>query len=505
MVRRTTAVEAEGGPLAVFARELRELRAARGSLALGIDEISSAEGIPRSTLYAALKGTRLPSREVVAALVRSWGGDEAAWIARRSVLEDAVAKSVSRRPSQSLRDGSVWTTVQTSRTVLVVVRNSISLARALDVVSLLGKDVRVQVLFTVEEGSAFASDLPTMLREQGVVEVPWHEATRRRFDLVLATEIHSRLASLMGPAVLVVRRLTEFRPPNGVGAAADRGTAGSGLGWSASPQFEHLSGVIGVADDTEVDRVRAMAPALSADPVVVGDPMLDRLVTSWPCREHYRAVLGVEEEHCLVVVTSTWGPSSLFGQYPRVPEALLEQLPENGFRVALVLHPNVWVHHGSWQITGWLRTALDHGLLLIPPLGGEQAALVAADVVIGDHGALTAYAAALDHPVLAIDDEEPVQAATRDGASADAVKRHLFDPGGDLSAQVMHARRHCAPRNSVGELAVKAAEHTQVLREVLYTALELAQPVAPPELAPVDNPVPVCRSAARPPKRLPCM
>ncbi|MFC7740294.1 hypothetical protein ACFQXA_03960 [Nocardiopsis composta] len=37
---------------------------------------------------------------------------------------------------------------------------------------------------------------------------------------------------------------------------------------------------------------------------------------------------------------------------------------------------------------------------LIPPEQGWQAALVAADAVIGDHGSVTYYAAALGRPVL---------------------------------------------------------------------------------------------------------
>jgi predicted DNA-binding transcriptional regulator AlpA len=61
-----------------FARKLRKLHdsgLARTDVKfaeLEIDRIASREGIGRSTIYAALSGTRLPSRRTLRALVLAW-------------------------------------------------------------------------------------------------------------------------------------------------------------------------------------------------------------------------------------------------------------------------------------------------------------------------------------------------------------------------------------------------------------------------------------------------
>lgn len=56
--------------------------------------------------------------------------------------------------------------------------------------------------------------------------------------------------------------------------------------------------------------------------------------------------------------------------------------------------------HGRWQVKYWLARAERAGLLLIEPEEGWRAALVAADVVIGDHGSVTTYGAAAGAAIL---------------------------------------------------------------------------------------------------------
>jgi CRP/FNR family transcriptional regulator, cyclic AMP receptor protein len=87
MPRLSEPLDPEASPVAQFAWKLRSLRDQMGTSAPSVDEISSREDIPRSTLYAALSGHRLPRREVVAAIARQWGGDESDWLARRSEVE----------------------------------------------------------------------------------------------------------------------------------------------------------------------------------------------------------------------------------------------------------------------------------------------------------------------------------------------------------------------------------------------------------------------------------
>ena len=64
------------------------------------------------------------------------------------------------------------------------------------------------------------------------------------------------------------------------------------------------------------------------------------------------------------------------------------------------LHPNIWALHGRRQVLAWLADHMAAGLGVVPPQEGWRAALVGADVVIGDHGSVTRYGAALGVPVL---------------------------------------------------------------------------------------------------------
>lgn len=87
MTRLPKRADPAEGPVAKFAWELRSLQNRMGPDAPSVEDISRREGLPRSTLYAALRGDRLPRREVVAALARSWGADASEWLDRRSAVE----------------------------------------------------------------------------------------------------------------------------------------------------------------------------------------------------------------------------------------------------------------------------------------------------------------------------------------------------------------------------------------------------------------------------------
>lgn len=65
-----------------------------------------------------------------------------------------------------------------------------------------------------------------------------------------------------------------------------------------------------------------------------------------------------------------------------------------------IAHPNTRQGHGAWQVRTWLADCPRAGLVLVPPLEGRRAALIAADSVIGDNGATTCYGAVLGRPTL---------------------------------------------------------------------------------------------------------
>ncbi len=97
MPRRPTPLSPDGGPHARFALALRALRDSAGFDAPTIDNIAAKAGIPRSTLFAAMRGTRIPTVPVLAALVRAWNGNEKEWLKLRSQTEQELEQLRRRR------------------------------------------------------------------------------------------------------------------------------------------------------------------------------------------------------------------------------------------------------------------------------------------------------------------------------------------------------------------------------------------------------------------------
>jgi hypothetical protein len=231
--------------------------------------------------------------------------------------------------------------------------------------------------------------------------------------------------------------------------------------------------------------------------VVAGDPCHDRLLASLPLRGAYRRALGVRDDQKLILVTSTWGAGSLLGQAPEFLSALLAELPASQYRVAASLHPNVWYWHGRWQVKAWHADCVRAGLTLLPAEEGWRAALVAADLVIGDHGSVTFYAASLGVPVLLAafpHDEVP-------SGSQVAVMGRIapkLRSGQSLLQQVEYAvssyrpERYRSLRSQVSGVPGRAR---QIIREVLYSQLGLAEPPG----TPVTDPVPLVRTESATP------
>src|SRR5260370_1371299 len=145
----------------------------------------------------------------------------------------------------------------------------------------------------------------------------------------------------------------------------------------------------------------ARSPASGAVPVGGGAAAGGnaRLAASLPPRDMYRRALGVPGRK-LVAVTSTWGPGSLLQRHRDLLPRLIHDLPRERYRVAAIVHPNVWHWHGPRQLIAWYADCVRRGLILVPPQDGWRGVLAASDVVIGDHGAVTCYAAAAGVPVL---------------------------------------------------------------------------------------------------------
>ncbi|MGW6026952.1 hypothetical protein [Streptomyces sp. NPDC055099] len=104
MPRRATPLSADDGPQARFALALRELRDDAGFGAKTIHAIAAENNMPRSTLHAALRGERIPTVPVLAALVRAWGGDEAQWMRKRTLVEDELERQRLREQAEVRRE-----------------------------------------------------------------------------------------------------------------------------------------------------------------------------------------------------------------------------------------------------------------------------------------------------------------------------------------------------------------------------------------------------------------
>jgi hypothetical protein len=364
-----------------------------------------------------------------------------------------------------------------------MVHTVVSCHRLLDVVDLVESDPRVQVVFTVVP-DAFNQGVARLLERLDALVVPWQQAVRCRFDLALAAA-YGGLAEVHAPIVVM---------PHGAGRGRAMGVEGGvptvyGLD---APRLTRdgrvLPAAVVVAHELELEVLGRQCPEALPAAVVAGDPCYDRLVASLPYRRRYRAALGLAPAERLVVVSSTWSRNGLFGHAPDLLPELMAQLSAGGYRVAALIHPAVWSAHGHRQVRAWVRDCREAGLLLPDPEQDWRALAVAADLVVGDQGSVTAYAAAIGRPLLRLG---PVAgAAPAEGTAQDLVAAlaDRLDPERPLLGQVRAARpvdRHAV----AGALTSRPGRSGRVLRGVMYRLLGLAEPGRHRRFAPVPEPL----------------
>ena len=169
------------------------------------------------------------------------------------------------------------------------------------------------------------------------------------------------------------------------------------------------------------------------------------------------------------------------GSWPTLFREVLACLPADDFRVAGLIHPNVWHGHGPWQVHTWLADCVRAGLVLPPPAEGWQATLLATDLIIGDFGATSCYGAACDIPVLMAafspDDVAPGSVGAELGRHAPRLNRHE-----SLRTQIDHALANYRPgtHDPVRDLITSCpGEAATRLRGLFYRHLRLPEPAAP--------------------------
>jgi hypothetical protein len=316
--------------------------------------------------------------------------------------------------------GAHRVTVPGARKVLVIVPSVVAGTRLLDLLPLLDSDFRVQVYFTLPEPCGSTT---RFLDAVGGLVVPWEMALQHEFDLVLAAS-RRFIDRAPGPVLVLPHGASALKSRQRVRTAGQAAQPVHGLDRQMLVRDGRVSAAaIVLSHDHELDRLAESCPEALPAAVVAGDICLDRMRASLPFREHYRRALGVRPDETLVTISSTWTAESTFYQRPE----LYRELPR-GARVAAVLHPNIWAAHSAWQVRSWLA---DCDVMIIPPERGWRATMIASDVVVGDFGSTTQYAAAVGARVLLATCPE-----VRDGSLAHALRQAVPMFSGDVEEAV---------------------------------------------------------------------
>ncbi|MGP4014673.1 hypothetical protein [Saccharopolyspora sp. 5N708] len=396
-----------------------------------------------------------------------------------------------------------WNTVAPERTVLVVAHNVTTITRLFDVLPIFESDFRVQVVVSWSGSDPFRHGVSELLNRSGMIVIPWDQAKHTKFDLVISASHHGALTDLSSPLVILSHGIgyTKYSPGNRKPETGNRKPetgnrkpeTGNRQTFGLSPQWVLYDGrpfasALVLSHDEQLDRLAAAAPEALPVARVVGDPCYDRIVASAEQRDRYRDALGTGDR-TLVMVSSTWWSSSLLGTWPGLIRRLLAELPIDSFQVVAALHPNTWHGHGPGQIRSWLANCLRSGLTLLPELDGWRSGLVAADVVIGDHGSVTGYGAAIGVPtLLAAFPDDDVAPGSPIAALGEAAPR--LDPAVPLRRQIEAAIRRHAPSASaaVAQLVTSAAgEALHRLRALCYELMRLPEPADELPVAPVPS------------------
>jgi len=140
----------------------------------------------------------------------------------------------------------------------------------------------------------------------------------------------------------------------------------------------------------------------------------------------------------------------------------------------MLLHPAVWSAHGGRQGRAWLRDCLEEGLVLLDPTDDWRPLVVAADYVIGDHGSVTAYAAAIGRTVVRLADRSESIAP---GTAQDLVisSANPLDPDLPVAPQLTGAR--AIDRRAVtAALSSRPGRADVLIRRTMYQLMGLTEP-----------------------------
>lgn len=393
----------------------------------------------------------------------------------------SVLSKIEESTGAGLRE---WRTVMAERRVLAVTPAVPYAKRLLDVLELIGGDLRVQTATTVPP-HPFGDDVAKFLDDSGSLVLPWRHARRTRFDLALAAGARG-VARLRSPLVTMphgANYLKMIKDPVHPGVAGQRRT-------DLLPDGRPLPAAIVVPHKQDLDELSRSCPEAMDVARVVGDPVHDRIVLSLPQRARFRRALGLRKGQKLVVVCSTWGTWSNFNRLESLMPRVVSELPREKYRIAALLHPNVWNGHGPWQVKSWLRPWSRRGVALVPPAADWRSVLVAADAVIGDFGSVTLYATLTGRPILLSGRCTPELNPASPAAQLARVAP-LVSHACSLSEQLDYAHAEYQPVEHAAIAARITSEPGRFahnMRALLYEQLDLSQPAHPASTMPLPVP-----------------
>jgi hypothetical protein len=322
------------------------------------------------------------------------------------------------------------------RLVLVVAESLDSLELLNDAVTLVGSDPRITVSATVSphlaQGAASA--------DLGWPILPWPQATQQQVGLVLTTDEAQKVAAqFAAPVVVLSSQPVPMEPPR-----------------VRARVHQHVG-----------------APQADTSGEVVVDPRWERMLAATGRRDRYRDALRAGERRLIVV--STHPERSDFIRQQETVQELLGILPLDHYTVAVSPDPALWwsprgaCATGEGDVSLLMDDLVEAGVGLIPPQG-RRAAMIAADVILGEP-ASTRYAAALGTPAFALAPSPP---------------RYTSAPSWDLVEAIA-----TAPLPSRGELPAPQTSGAQRLRRLFYRCIDLPEPEKEAYYTPLPD-VPAC-------------
>jgi hypothetical protein len=399
-------------------------------------------------------------------------------------MSDALWRQVPVGP-----DAARWTTRSAERNIIVVIHSLIYAQRLFDVIDLLEGDLRLQVVFC-RAPHALGDNVDEFFQRRGIRPLSWEQSTYQRFDLALAAG-YRRVDELHAPLVVFphgANHIKLARVRTYGGAAATRHVGGLGSQYLIRDGMVVPTRIV-LAHDDELTQLAHQCPEALPVAAVLGDPCRDRIVASLGHRAAYRRALGVRDHERLVVITSTWRDNSLFGGALEAVPRLLAELPPD-HRALMLIHPNAWAAHGTWQMRSWLKDCRRLGLGIVPPEADWRAPLIASDFIVGDHGSVTLYGTLVGVPII-------LGAAPAADINPDSPAARLARTAPMLSAarpigeQLEYAAREYVPEEYATIAAGISSEpgrFARNARRLLYNELRLSQPATTPVLEPLPLP-----------------